>query len=90
MFFTVAAMGQRVASRLTVAETSVRAEVDLPPFLAAVRGQDPCEAGEGSAEDAGVTPPYTTVMLNLFQHPPVYASCGRQDKTTVDAETSSA
>ena len=34
MFFTVAAMGQRVASKLTVAETSVRAEVDLPPFLA--------------------------------------------------------
>ena len=34
MHFTVAAMGQRVASRLTVAEASVRAEVDLPPFLA--------------------------------------------------------
>lgn len=34
MHFTVAALGQRVASRLTVAERSVRAEVDLPPFLA--------------------------------------------------------
>jgi len=37
-----------------------------------------------------VTPPYTAVMLNSFQHPPVYASYGRRDETTVDAETSSA
>ena len=34
MHFTVAAMGQRVASRLTVSEAKVRAEIDLPPFLA--------------------------------------------------------
>lgn len=34
MHFTVAALGQRVASRLTIAETMVRAEIDLPPFLA--------------------------------------------------------
>ena len=34
MHFTVAAMGQRIASRLSVAEDKVRAEIDLPPFLA--------------------------------------------------------
>jgi hypothetical protein len=34
LHFTVAAFGQRVASRLTVEEAKVRAEVDLPPFLA--------------------------------------------------------
>ena len=34
MHFTVAALGQRIASRLTVSENTVRAEVDLPPFLA--------------------------------------------------------
>lgn len=34
MHFTVAAMGQRVASRLTVGADKVRAEIDLPPFLA--------------------------------------------------------
>lgn len=34
MHFTVAAMGQRVASRLEVGEAKVRAEIDLPPFLA--------------------------------------------------------
>ena len=34
MHFTVAAMGQRVASRLTVSEQKVHAEIDLPPFLA--------------------------------------------------------
>ena len=34
MHFTVAALGQRVASRLTVEDAKVRAEVDLPPFLA--------------------------------------------------------
>jgi hypothetical protein len=34
MHFTVAALGQRVASRLTVEPAKVRAEVDLPPFLA--------------------------------------------------------
>ena len=34
MHFTVAAMGQRVASRLTVGADRVRAEIDLPPFLA--------------------------------------------------------
>lgn len=34
MHFTVAAMGQRVASRLTVGVDRVRAEIDLPPLLA--------------------------------------------------------
>lgn len=34
LHFTVAAFGQRVASRLTVTADTVRAEVDLPPFLA--------------------------------------------------------
>ena len=34
MHFTVAALGQRVASRLTVADATVRAEIDLPPLLA--------------------------------------------------------
>lgn len=34
MHFTVAAMGQRVASRLTVGADKVHAEIDLPPFLA--------------------------------------------------------
>lgn len=34
MHFTVAAMGQRVASRLTVGADRVRAEIDLPPLLA--------------------------------------------------------
>ena len=34
MHFTVAALGQRVASRLTVEAAKVHAEVDLPPFLA--------------------------------------------------------
>ncbi len=34
MHFTVAALGQRVASRLTVFDDRVHAEVDLPPFLA--------------------------------------------------------
>lgn len=34
LHFTVAALGQRVASRLSVSEDTVRAEIDLPPFLA--------------------------------------------------------
>ena len=34
MHFTVAALGQRVASRLTVSAAKVHAEIDLPPFLA--------------------------------------------------------
>jgi hypothetical protein len=34
LHFTVAALGQRVASRLTVAADKVRAEIDLPPFHA--------------------------------------------------------
>ena len=34
MHFTVAAMGQRIASRLTVGAEKVRAEIDLPPLLA--------------------------------------------------------
>ena len=34
MHFTVAAMGQRVASRLTVSADKVHAEIDLPPLLA--------------------------------------------------------
>jgi hypothetical protein len=34
LFFTVNAMGQRVASRLDVFDDKVHAEVDLPPFLA--------------------------------------------------------
>jgi hypothetical protein len=34
LFFTVSAMGQRVASRLDVFDDKVHAEVDLPPFLA--------------------------------------------------------
>lgn len=34
MHFTVAALGQRVASRLTVSDATVRAEIDLPSFLA--------------------------------------------------------
>ena len=33
MHFTVAALGQRVASRLTVGDAKVRAEIDLPRFL---------------------------------------------------------
>ncbi|GAA0734448.1 polyhydroxyalkanoic acid system family protein [Sphingomonas japonica] len=33
MHFTVAAMGQRVACRLDVADTNVHAAIDLPPFL---------------------------------------------------------
>ena len=33
MHFTVAALGQRVASRLTVGDAKVRAEIDLPMFL---------------------------------------------------------
>ncbi|MFD1610458.1 polyhydroxyalkanoic acid system family protein [Sphingomonas tabacisoli] len=32
--FTVEAMGQRIASRLTVLEDKVHASFDLPPFLA--------------------------------------------------------
>jgi len=34
LFFTVSAMGQRIASRLDVFDDKVHAEVDLPPFLA--------------------------------------------------------
>ena len=34
LHFTVAAMGQRIASRLDVREDKVIATVDLPPFLA--------------------------------------------------------
>jgi hypothetical protein len=34
LHFSVAAMGQRVASRLQVFEDKVHAEVDLPPMLA--------------------------------------------------------
>src|SRR3954451_144282 len=34
LYFTVSAMGQRVASRLDVFDDKVHAEVDLPPFLA--------------------------------------------------------
>ena len=34
LHFTVAALGQRVASRLTVFDAKVHAEVDLPPLLA--------------------------------------------------------
>lgn len=36
--FTVTGMGQRIACRLTVKETSVHALVDLPPFLALFAG----------------------------------------------------
>lgn len=38
MFFTVGAMGQNIASRLTVFETHVHAVVDLPPFMALFAG----------------------------------------------------
>lgn len=34
LFFTVSAMGQRVASRLDVGDDKVRATLDLPPMLA--------------------------------------------------------
>ncbi len=34
LHFTVAAMGQQIASRLDVFDDRVHAEVDLPPFLA--------------------------------------------------------
>ncbi len=34
LFFTIEGMGQRVASRLDVADDVVKATVDLPPFLA--------------------------------------------------------
>ena len=34
LYFTVSAMGQRIASRLDVFDDKVHAEVDLPPFLA--------------------------------------------------------
>ena len=39
MHFTVAAMGQAVACRLTVFDDKVHAVVDLPPFLAMFSGQ---------------------------------------------------
>ena len=38
MFFTVGAMGQNIASRLTVFDTHVHAVVDLPPFMALFAG----------------------------------------------------
>ncbi len=38
MHFTVGAMGQNIASRLTVFETHVHAIVDLPPFMALFAG----------------------------------------------------
>lgn len=34
LFFTLTAMGQRIASRLDLHEDRVHAEVDLPPMLA--------------------------------------------------------
>ncbi|QIG79003.1 polyhydroxyalkanoic acid system family protein [Stakelama tenebrarum] len=34
LFFTVTAMGQRIASKIEIEEDKVRATVDLPPFLA--------------------------------------------------------
>jgi hypothetical protein len=34
MYFTVAAMGQRIASKLEPYDDRVHAELDLPPFLA--------------------------------------------------------
>lgn len=39
MHFTVAAMGQRIASTLEVMDEKVRATVDLPPFLALFAGK---------------------------------------------------
>lgn len=39
LFFTVTALGQTVASRIDVKETSIHAEVDLPPMLALFAGK---------------------------------------------------
>ena len=41
MVFTVKAMGQEIASRVTIYEDKVHAVVDLPAFLGAVRRQGP-------------------------------------------------
>jgi hypothetical protein len=36
LFFAVAAMGQRVASKIEVLESSIHATIDLPPLVALV------------------------------------------------------